>query len=724
MIERTSAVIRHRVLLAHEAIEEGGGAARALMALEEELLMRDIDMVKGSDDSASIFSTDASLHGVLVSWTLPGALELIQVIRKRNGKIPIFLLIEREDSANLSKEILTIVSELIWLFEDSLPFIAGRIEASIHLYSSNILGPMAKALLEFDHIHEYSWHTPGHTGGTAFQKAPAGRLFFDYFGENLFRSDLSISVGELGSLLDHSGPIGEGEKYAARVFGADRTYCVTNGTSTSNRIIWMASVCRGQLALVDRNCHKSTEHGLTLTGAIPQYLMPTRNQYGIIGPIPPEHLVSEAIHANGTPVHCVITNSTYDGLTYNVDRVLELIGDSVDRIHFDEAWYAYARFHPLYRGRHAMRKGSENGSLQGPTLFATHSTHKLLAALSQASFIHIKDGRNSIDHARFNESFMMHASTSPLYTIIASNDVTTSMMDGPGGEALMDEAIRDAIAFRQLVTKLWREHADSNDWFFQTWNPTEIEQTPFEQVSPDRLACDPSCWVLHPNDEWHGFHLEDDYCMLDPIKVQVVTTPGNFPAGLLTAYLDAKGIEVEKTNDYSILFLFSIGVTNAKWSTLLHQLLAFKQDFDANLPLTEAIPAIANFYPGLGLKDLGKRMQDHMVKNGTLDLQAKAFSKLPTPTMIPADAYQRLLANAIQRIPLNQAAGRTAATGLVPYPPGIPLIMPGENIGSADEPFMKYLLALEAWDKEFPGFAHDTHGIEPENGVYHLLVLK
>lgn len=154
-----------------------------------------------------------------------------------------------------------------------------------------------------------------------------GRVFYDYFGENLLRSDLSISVGELGSLLDHSGPIGESEKYAARVFGSDRSYTVTNGTSTSNRVIMMSSVTNGDYALCDRNAHKSIEQALTLTGVIPTYLLPTRNHLGIIGPIHPERLTPKAVTASiaANPlatdkaqkaVHAIITNSTYDGLIY------------------------------------------------------------------------------------------------------------------------------------------------------------------------------------------------------------------------------------------------------------------------------------------------------------------------------------------------------------------------------------------------------------------------
>jgi arginine decarboxylase len=749
MIERRSKLLRHRVLLIEDDLEISSAEGRAALLLKSELELNGIDVVcaPGAADGRGLFLSDAGLHGVLLDWTLgntpdaphTAATELIRFIRTRNEKIPIFLLTDRGRSSGLSEEILTMVSELVWLMEDSAPFVGGRIEAAVKTYSGNLLGPMASALLEFDLVHEYSWHTPGHTGGTAFQKSPAGRLFYDYFGEAMFRSDLSISVGELGSLLDHTGPIGDGEKYAAKVFGAHRTYSVTNGTSTSNRIIWMACVGRGQKIWVDRNCHKSNEQGITLTGAVPHYLMPTRNRYGIIGPIPPENLRAERLTEGGRPAHAVITNSTYDGLTYNVGRVLEVIGDALDRIHFDEAWYGYARFHPLYSGRFAMRGNPKDHPADAPTIFATHSTHKLLAALSQASFIHIRDGRQAIDHARFNESFMMHGSTSPFYPIIASNDVSAAMMDGKGGEVLVEESLREAVAFRQTVTRLWREHDDRGDWFFQTWNPTSVKDPhtgkpeAFEAASPDLLVSEPACWVLHPGDSWHGFDLEDDYCMLDPIKVSVLTPGVNpdgsisehgFPAALLTSYLDARGIVVEKTSDYAILFLFSLGITNAKWSTLVHALLAFKRDYEANAPLEECIPSIAGFYPSLGLRELAEKMQGCMRSSGILQAQGTAFSALPKMALTPGDCYQKLIANEVERISVADAAGRTAATGIVPYPPGIPMVMPGENLGTKDEPFLAYLLAIQEWDRQFPGFAHDTHGIEPEDGTYKLLVLK
>src|SRR6187401_276922 len=478
MIQRSIKRISMRALMVDDELGTTGAAGRAARTLVQELQARSIEVVEATsaEDGISAASADSAFHVVLVDWCLgdndedhSGARSFLKFLRSRNDKIPIFLMAERGAAATIPIEVMEMVDEFVWTLEDTAAFVGGRIAAAVRRYVEVMLPPLAKALMHFTQEYEYSWHTPGHTGGTAFLKSPVGRIFFDYFGENLLRSDLSISVGSLGSLLDHTGPIGEHEKYAARVFGAHRTYSVTNGTSMSNRVIFMAAVGRDQIALCDRNCHKSIEHSLVMSGAIPQYLVPLRNRYGIIGPIPPERLAKKAIDAgikanplvgrgvSTRAVHSIVTNSTYDGLTYDARRVQELLDPSVDRIHFDEAWYAYARFNPLYKGRHAMHGDPKDH--QGPTIFATHSTHKLLAALSQASLLHIRDGRGAIPHSRFNESYMMQASTSPLYAIILSNDVTAAMMDGPGGLTLTNETIEEAIAFRQSVGRVHRQFA-------------------------------------------------------------------------------------------------------------------------------------------------------------------------------------------------------------------------------------------------------------------------
>ena len=754
---------RRRVLVVHNGLDGATAGGRATATLVAALRDRDIDVI----DAASASEAEAQiamhslLQAVLIDWDLAGekghkaARGVIADIRARAARLPIFLLAASGAVGDMSADVLSEVNDYVWLFEDTPDFIGGRVVAAIDRYRATLLPPMFKALANFAHRYEYSWHTPGHAGGTAFMKHPAGRAFVEFFGEELFRSDLSISVEEVGSLLDHSGPIGEAEHNAARVFGANRTYFVTNGSSTSNRVILMASVTRDQIALCDRNCHKSVEHAMTLSGAIPTYLMPSRNYLGLIGPIPSQHLeasvVRDSIGANPLvtagigreAVHAVITNSTYDGLCYDVERVEALIGKSVDRLHFDEAWYGYARFNPLYAGRFAMRGDPTAPRPDGPTLFATQSTHKLLAALSQASYIHIRDGRRPIDHARFNEAFMMHASTSPQYAIIASNDIAAAMMDGPSGEALTGESIAEAIAFRQTLARLNAEFAAKGDWFFSAWQPDTVDEgkghraTAFHLADPKRLAHDPKAWVLHPGDAWHGFAgLEDGYCMLDPIKVSVVT-PGmgrdghlqgfGVPAPLLTSYLDAQGIVVEKTTDFACLFLFSMGITRGKWGTLVNALLGFHRDLLANTPLKQAIPALVAAHPGhygsLGLGDLAETMFAAVKKHKTTELMSSAFGVLPVPELSPVATYERLVNGRVESLPLEQMAGRTVATGVVPYPPGIPLLMPGENAGEATGPLLGYLKALEAFDAEMPGFAHDTHGVEVVDGRYHVLCL-
>jgi arginine/lysine/ornithine decarboxylase len=730
-----------------------GRAARALIddLKEEEVAV--IETISASDAMATVGS-DTAIQCVVLDWNLPeddnhdGAMAVLREIRKRSNTLPVFLLSDRGSVQEIPVEFIQMADDFIWLLDDTPDFISGRVLAAAERYEQNLLPPMFKALIDFAGVHEYSWHTPGHTGGTAFLKSPIGRAFFSYFGENLLRSDLSISVGELGSLLDHSGPIGKSERYAAEVFGAHRTYYVTNGSSTSNRIILMASVTRGQVTHCDRNCHKSVEHAMTMTGAIPVYLRPSRNRYGIIGPIYPERLAKEAVAASvkenplvksdPAPVHAVITNSTYDGLCYNVRRVVELLSPTLDRLHFDEAWYGYARFNPLYKDRFAMYGEANAYPSDAPTVFATQSTHKLLAALSQASMIHIREGRRAIPHSHFNESFMMHASTSPQYAIIASNDVSAAMMEGPGGRALTAESIAEAVAFRQMISRTRSDFAARGEWFFDCWQPREIKGVPFHDADPDALETDPSAWVLHPGEVWHGFNdLEDDFCMLDPIKVSVVT-PGvrdegglkenGIPAPVVTSYLDRHGIVVEKTGDFTILFLFSIGVTKGKWGALLNALLDFKRDYDANMPLRRAIPALAEDYPanygGLGLKDLCDNMFASMKELKTTEMMANAFSELPVPVYSPVETYERLVRDEVESVGLKNLENRVAATGVVPYPPGIPLLMPGENAGSSDGPMIGYLKALESFDRRFPGFGHDTHGVEVEDGEYRVLVLK
>ena len=748
------------VLVVYGDIAAGTTLARSGAAMIEKLRARGYEVIlaRSAADAVAAIQSDPLTGCVIVDADLDhseGAETVLRAFRACNDRTPAFLFGQRSQIPAIPLGMLKLVDEFVWLTEDTPAFIAGRVEAAIRRYRENLLPPMFSAMLAQANVREYAFGTPGHLGGTAFLKTPVSKVFFDYFGENLFRSDLSIGMAAVGSLLDHSGPIGESEKYAARVFGSHRSYTVTNGTSSSNRIIFMASLTRGDVALCDRNCHKSIEHGLIMSQATPVYLVPHRNRYGIIGPIYPEDLQPKTIRARfdehplkgdvtaPKPRHTVITNSTYDGLIYNVARVIEIGADAIDRLHFDEAWYAYARFNPLYRNRHAMF-GDAADYKNGPTLFATHSTHKLLAALSQASFIHIRDGRDPIEHARFNESFMMHASTSPFYPIIASNEISAAMMDGASGVALTTEAIREAVSFRQTIGRIKRQYEEDGDWFFGTWNASEVtdprtkQRVAFEDAPEDLLISDPNCWVLHPKETWHGFDgLEDGYCMLDPIKVTVVSpgiaTDGSFekrgiPAALISAYLVRHGFEYEKTQDFTILFLFSIGMTKAKWGTLLTTLIKLKEDYDSNTPLSVVLPdrvaASPERYAEMGLRDLSDEMFDQYQRSNQMQHLQGAFSSLPALEMIPADAYRHLVRNEVERVKLDELAHRIVATSVVPYPPGIPMMMPGENTGAADGPHIGYLKALRDWDRRFPGFGHETHGVEIREGEQYVYCLK
>jgi arginine decarboxylase len=757
-------LVREVLIVDSELAEGASIAARSVRALANELTARGIHVTEAGSCEDGIAAADASVHCLLLNWSQGGndaaahkqATDLLRAVRKRNAKMPIFLMASRKIAGTVGVEVATLSDEFIWIHDDTAPFIAGRVQAAIERYLESLLPPYAAALARYEREREYSWAAPGHQGGVAFLKSPVGRVFFDFYGENLFRTDMGIERGALGSLLGHSGPVGESERNIARIFGAHRSYSVLNGTSASNRSIMSACVGDDEIALCDRNCHKSIEQGLAICGGIPVFLRPTRNRFGIIGPIPPDRLSPEAIarsiadnslaKAAGAKraVYSVLTNCTYDGMCYNADEAQKLLAQSVDRIHFDEAWYGYARFNPMYANRFAMRGDPGKHPKDGPTVFATHSTHKLLAALSQTSYIHIRDGRSAIEHSRFNEAYCAQASTSPLYALIASNDVAAAMMDGPAGQSLTQETIDEAIACRLALARGHREFKAKGQWFFEPWNAPEVrdsasgKRVAFVDASEEMLANDPSAWVLHPNESWHGFDgLPDGWCMLDPIKVGVMC-PGmkddgqldasGIPADIVTAYLGRHGIVPSRTTDHMVLFLFSIGVTKGKWGTLLNTLLDFKVDYDRNAPLTEVLPSIAAAaparYAGMGLKDLGNEMWEHLRKSRQGHWQAQAYAQLPRPDLKPRQAFQRLMAGDVEHVPVSEMAGRVVTVGVIPYPPGIPIVMPGENVGPADGPWLTYLRILQEYGHRFPGFAKEVEGAEEHDGAYQVLCLK
>lgn len=768
MIDSGENIIRSKVLIVEEGLAHLDSAVgRSAQTLADELVERGVQVISAFsyDDGLATIVSDASIHTVLVSWHLKGegvngerpAMALLRVLHERHEKVPVFLVTATSEGvAGITEEVMDLVDEFIWMLEDTAEFISGRIIAAMQRYREQLLPPFAAALARYSQLREHSWSAPGHQGGIGFTKLPVGRMFFDFYGENLFRTDMGIERGALGSLLDHTGPIGESERYAARVFGAHRSYSVVGGTSESNRTIMQACMKEGDVVVCDRNCHKSIEQGLMLTGALPVYLVPTRNRYGIIGPIHPEEMAPETIQKkiadspltrdakNKKPVYAVLTNCTYDGMCYNAAMAQDLLGKSSNRVHFDEAWYGYARFNPMYKDHFAMRDDPSTHRPDDPTVFATHSTHKLLTALSQASYIHIRDGRDAIDHERFNQSYMMHATTSPLYAIIASNDIASAMMDGNGGRMLTTDVIKEAVQFRQAVGRAYKRHSAAGDWFFKPWNaetvrdPASGKTYAFEEAPLELLVYDQDCWRLHPSDTWHGFTgLKNNWCMLDPVKVSLLT-PGmgddgklldnGIPAELFTAYVGRFGLVPTRTTDFQVMFLFSVGITKGKWATLINTLLSFKRFYDENAPLVEVLPELVKAHPEryghLGLHDLGDEMFAFIKRHNPGAVLNAAYETIPKPDMSPRIAFQSIVTGELELVPAEALAGRTAANAVMPYPPGIPMMMSGENFGDKNSPQIGYLLALGQWDASFPGFEHEVEGAEVVDGVYNVLCLK
>ncbi len=648
----------------------------------------------------------------------------IKEIRFRNSEIPIYLYGETRTSRHIPNDILRELHGFIHMFEDTPEFVARHIIRESKSYLDSLAPPFFRALVEYAQDGSYSWHCPGHSGGVAFLKSPVGQMFHQFFGENMLRADVCNAVEELGQLLDHSGPVAASERNAARIFNADHCYFVTNGTSTSNKMVWHSAVAPGDIVVVDRNCHKSILHAITMTGAIPVFLTPTRNHLGIIGPIPLEEFRPESIQrkieANPfareaklkRPRILTITQSTYDGVMYNVEMIKETLGNAVENLHFDEAWLPHAAFHDYYINMHAI--GLNRPRRKEGLIFATHSTHKLLAGISQASQILVQESeQNKLDRHLFNEAYMMHTSTSPQYSIIASCDVAAAMMEPPGGTALVQESIMEALDFRRAMRKIDNEWG--KDWWFKVWGP--------ERLAPEGIGSRED-WILRSSEKWHGFgNLVTGFNMLDPIKATVITpgldVSGRFaktgiPASILTRYLAEHGVIVEKTGLYSFFIMFTIGITKGRWNTLVAALQQFKDDYDKNQPMWRILPEFCQQFPRyerVGLRDLSQQIHEAYRANDVARVTTEMYLSDMQPAMKPSDAFAAMAHREIDRVEIDQLEGRVTCALVTPYPPGIPLLIPGERFNKT---IVEYLKFARNFNEQFPGFHTDIHGLVEE----------
>ncbi|WP_374399555.1 Orn/Lys/Arg decarboxylase N-terminal domain-containing protein [Niveibacterium sp.] len=647
----------------------------------------------------------------------------VQEIRFRNPDIPIFLHGETRTSRHIPNDVLRELHGFIHMFEDTPEFIARYVVREARAYLDSLPPPFFRALVHYAADGSYSWHCPGHSGGVAFLKSPVGRMFHQFFGENMLRADVCNAVDELGQLLDHTGPVAASERNAARIFNSDHLFFVTNGTSTSNKIVWNSTVAPGDIVVVDRNCHKSILHSIIMTGAIPVFLMPTRNHFGIIGPIPKSEFSWENIQKkiarnpfitdkNAKPRVLTITQSTYDGVLYNVEEIKQELDGKIDTLHFDEAWLPHAAFHDFYGDYHAI--GADRPRCKESMMFSTQSTHKLLAGLSQASQILVQNSENRhLDLASFNEAYLMHTSTSPQYAIIASCDVAAAMMEPPGGTALVEESIAEALDFRRAMRKVDEEWGA--DWWFKVWGP--------DYLADDGMALRED-WMLRAEDHWHGFgKLAEGFNMLDPIKATIITpgldVEGHFsdwgiPASILTRYLSEHGIIVEKTGLYSFFIMFTIGITKGRWNTMVTELQQFKDAYDSNQPLWRVMPefiAKQPRYEKIGLKDLCQQIHDFYATKDVARLTTEMYLSDMEPAMRPTDAWSKMAHREIERVSIDELEGRITAMLVTPYPPGIPLLIPGERFNAT---ICNYLKFVREFNERFPGFETDVHGLVSE----------
>lgn len=656
--------------------------------------------------------------GVLLNWDSLST-ELKDAAGDLNERLPIFAL----SDADMIR-----VPEIPGGTSLSLNFLsvpcrnpiktASKIDRAVRRYEILLLPPFTRALFKFAEARKNTFCTPGHLLGNAFRHHAMGHSYYNFYGPNLFRADTSVSVPDMGSLLEHTGVHKEAEELIAEAFNADRSYIITNGTSTANKIVGMSCVSQGDTVLIDRNCHKSITHMLMMCDVMPIYLNPTRNAYGMIGGIPASEFTSEAIHEKLThrddatwPTYAVISDSTYDGLLYDCGWIKANL--PVKNIHFDSAWSPYTPFNKIYENKFGMC----GDATPGKTVFETQSAHKMLASFAQASYIHVKGDYNE---DLVNDVYMMHTTTSANYPIVASAEMGAAMMTGNQGRRLLENSINHAMDFRREISRLADE---SDSWFFRCWQPDDISEV--------------KCWPISRGERWHGFlGADEDFNYLDPIRVSILS-PGmdhtgrleenGIPASVVARYLNNHGVVAEKTGPYHLLFLFALGVDEIRTKALIRALCDFKHDYDRDAPIREVMPDLFKldpvFYNKMTLRQLTRGLHEVMKRRDLPQLMYHAYDELPEMIYTPYQAFQKTLRGECHEIKLEDLPGQVSADMILPYPPGVPLVMPGEKVTKRSESVLDFLIMLTEAGELFPGFETEIHGAYRRDDGYYVNVL-
>jgi len=649
-------------------------------------------------------------------------------------EIPVFLYLRDEDTTPEE-----LVGHVVGVINDDLTdrrLFGRQIDEAAKRYEDKLLPPFFGALAQYVYKGKSQFDCPGHQGGAYFRRHPAGRAFYDFFGEELFRSDLCNADVAMGDLLIHQGAPLTAQKAAAEVFNADKTYFVLNGTSASNKVVLNAALTPGDLVLYDRNNHKSINHGALLqAGATPIYLETARNPFGFIGGIDEkcfdeEYLRSlvrekcpEKADAKRPFRLAVIQLGTYDGTIYNARQVVDKIGHLCDYILFDSAWVGYEQFIPMMRDCSPLllELGPED-----PGIFVTQSVHKQQAGFSQTSQIHKKDSHikgqdRYIPHKVLNNAFMMHASTSPFYPLFASLDVNAKMQEGEAGRRLWADCVKTVVDARKLLLETCH--------YIKPFIPSKVRGSDWKSYPTDLIAQDLEFFKFVPGQKWHSFegYGENQY-FVDPCKF-MLTTPGidvetgeyedfGVPATILANYLRDNGIIPEKNDLNSILFLMTPAENKEKMDHLVSQIARFEKYLDDDAPLEEVLPnlykAYESRYRNYSIRQLCQEMHDFYKERNIKEIQKEMFRTefMPKSVINPQEAHFAFLRGQAELVRLEDAEGRVAAEGALPYPPGVLCCFPGEVWGG---PVLKYFLAWQEAMGRMPGFAPELQGVYVED---------
>ena len=659
--------------------------------------------------------------------------------------------------------------DLYLMTEISVEDLAGRLshhfrrifharEGSLELHLSILDGvaaryraPFFSALRNYSNRPTGVFHALPISHGNSIVNSHWIRDMVDFYGLEIFLAETSATCGGLDSLLEPTGPLREAQQLAAKTFGSRQTYFVTNGTSTANKIVVQALVQPGDIVLVDRNCHQSHHYGLMLAGAMVTYLDAyPMNKYSMYGAVPLREIKSRllALRRAGKLDRVkmlLLTNCTFDGIVYDVQRVMEeCLAIKPDLVFlWDEAWFAFARFHPVYRPRTAMRaartlaerlrlpdcRGRHDAQMEaiGPVdaaedevllerrlvpdpararvrVYSTQSTHKTLTSLRQGSMIHVwdQDFTQKVEET-FHEAYMTHTSTSPNYQILASLDLGRRQAALEGFELVVKQIesamrLRDAVNNHPLLSQYMR-CLTTADLIPEEYRPTGIDEP---------LRSGLASWV----EAW-----ESDEFVLDPSRVTIYIGATGIEADTFKRkhLMDRYGVQINKTSRNTVLFMTSIGTNRSSVAYLIEVLVTIARELEAQVADMSLNERAAHERAVLRLTAPSAPLPDFSGFHPSFqDGQGR-----PTPEgdvrrafyLSYHDNYCEYLtqAEAEQRVENGDLVVST--NYVTPYPPGYPVLVPGQTFSKEILSFMRSLDTPE------------IHGYRPDLG-YRVYVDK